>query len=195
MTGYILSILGIVVIGVFLDIIIPSGTINKYIKGIYSIFVVAVIINPLIKLVNKNNNIVINYKEYTENEDLLNHIFNMRATAQEQDIENILTSHGFSNIDIKLNISIANNELRYNSCKINLKNLVISSDKLNINKYEFIKDIIKENTNLTDEEIMFDEWKKRKKDNKMAWKTKECETHWNLCNYNFHCDYALNLFI
>lgn len=165
MTGYILSILGIVVIGVFLDVIIPSGAINKYIKGIYSIFVVAVIINPVIKFVNKNHNFVINYKEYNENEDLLNYIFNKRATALENDMENILSSNGFSNIDIKLNISIENNELRYSSCKINLENMVISSDKLNINKYEFIKDIIKENTNLTDEEILFDEWKKREKDN------------------------------
>ena len=43
MTGYILSVLGIVIAGVFMDVILPSGTIAKYIKGIYSIFVVAVL--------------------------------------------------------------------------------------------------------------------------------------------------------
>ena len=36
MTGYILSILGIVIAGVLIDVIMPSGKINKYIKSIYS---------------------------------------------------------------------------------------------------------------------------------------------------------------
>ena len=53
MTGYILSVLGIVIAGVFMDVILPSGTIAKYIKGIYSIFVVVVLVNPIMKLMTK----------------------------------------------------------------------------------------------------------------------------------------------
>ncbi|MBQ8614967.1 MAG: stage III sporulation protein AF, partial [Clostridia bacterium] len=64
MTGYILSILGIVVAGVFIDIIVPSGSINKYIRGIYSIFVVAVLVSPIMKLLNKTNDFTIKYEDY-----------------------------------------------------------------------------------------------------------------------------------
>ena len=74
MAGYILSILGIVVAGVFIDIIIPSGTINKYIKSIYAIFVLAVIITPIIKFFNDNQGFNLEYQEYEINQNLINYI-------------------------------------------------------------------------------------------------------------------------
>ncbi len=157
MTGYILSILGIVVAGVFIDIVVPASSLNKYIKGIYAIFVVAVILNPIIKLLNKTHNLTINYTEYSVNDSLLNYIFTMRARSLEKNIEQYLSDEGFENVGIVLNFSIENDELIYSSCEINLKNMVISSDKQHINKYEFIKKVVVENTSLTHEEIVFNE--------------------------------------
>lgn len=154
MKGYILSILGIVIAGVFIDIIVPTGTINKYIKSIYSIFVVAVLMNPLIKFLNKKHNFTIKYQEYNINDNLLNYIHNMRASSLETNIEKALKEEGFDNVDIILNFSIENNVLNYNSCTINLQNLVIQADKQHINKYEFIKGVVRENTGLTDEEMI-----------------------------------------
>lgn len=51
MTEWLMSIVGVVAIGVLLDILLPSGEINKYIKGVFGIVVVFVIIIPLPKLV------------------------------------------------------------------------------------------------------------------------------------------------
>ena len=158
MNGYVLSVLGIVVAGVFIDIIIPTGTISKYIRSFYSIFVVAVLISPVVKFLNKQQSLTIKYEEYILNDDLLNYIYSSRATNLENNLESNLEKEGFKNIDINLTFSIENNELKYNSCKVNIKNLVISPDKLHINKYEFIKETIKNNSNLTDEEIIIDEW-------------------------------------
>ena len=158
MAGYILSILGIVVAGVLIDIIIPSGTISKYIKGIYSIFVVAVIITPVVKFLSKSHDFSIKYEEYSVNNNLLEYIYSMRATSLETNIENLLKDEGFSGVDIKILFSIENNELKYNSCNVNLKNMEISADKQHINKYEYIMEIIKKNTNLTKEEIIINEW-------------------------------------
>ena len=157
MAGYILSILGIIIAGVIIDIIIPSGSINKYIKGIYSIFVVAVLISPLVRFLNKTRDFKISYQEYKVDAELLKYIYSMRASSTEENLENLLSNEGFLNIDIILEFSIQNEKLEYNSCKVNLKNMVISSDKQHINKYEFIKKIIKENTNLTDERIVINE--------------------------------------
>ena len=157
MAGYILSILGIIIAGVIIDIIIPSGSINKYIKGIYSIFVVAVLISPLVRFLNKTRDFKISYQEYKVDAELLKYIYSMRASSTEENLENLLSNEGYLNIDIILEFSIQNEKLEYNSCKVNLKNMVISSDKQHINKYEFIKKIIKENTNLTDERIVINE--------------------------------------
>ena len=157
MAGYILSILGIIVAGVFIDIIVPAGAINKYIKGIYSIFVVAVLTIPVVKFLNKNHDFAIKYEEYNVNAELLDYIFTMRATSLETNIEKALADEGFSNVDIKFTFSINADELIYNSCNVNLINLVISADMQHINKYEFIKEMIQRNTNLTEQEIIFDE--------------------------------------
>lgn len=155
MAGYILSILGIVVAGVFIDIIIPSGTISKYIKSIYAIFVLAVIITPIIKFFNNNQGFNLQYQEYEINQNLINYIQTNKIATIENDITLELENEGLFNIDIIINYSIDNNELSINSCTINLENLVISSDKQHINKYEIIKEIVREYTNLTDEEMIF----------------------------------------
>ena len=157
MKMYILSILGIVVAGMLIDIILPKGNINKYIKGIYSIFVVAVLVNPLLKVLSKTKNLTINYKEYSADIKLLNYIYEKRCEKLEEEIEIIFSDQGYTNIKIYLEFSIENDELIYNSCKVDLKKLVISQDKQHINKYEFIKETIKELTNLTDERIIIDE--------------------------------------
>lgn len=155
MAGYILSILGIVIAGVFIDIIIPSGTISKYIKSIYAIFVLAVIITPIIKFFNNNQGFNLQYQEYEINQNLINYIQTNKIATIENDITLELENEGLFNIDIIINYSIDNNELSINSCTINLENLVISSDKQHINKYEIIKEIVREHTNLTDEEMIF----------------------------------------
>ena len=162
MIGYVLSIIGIIVAGVFIDIVVPTGSINKYIKGVYSIFVIAVLISPITNLMSKAKNFTIQYEEYNVNENLLNHIGKMQTSALENDIEKELTENGFSNVDIILNFSIENDLIKYVSCKINLKNVVISADKQHINKYEYIKGVVIENTNLTDVEIIIDEWERKK---------------------------------
>ncbi|MBE5741339.1 MAG: hypothetical protein E7351_02305 [Clostridiales bacterium] len=157
MTSYILGILGIVMAGIFIDIVIPTGEINKYVKSIYSIFVVAVLLSPLIQFLNKHHDFNLTFDEYKVNENLMTYIFTNRVQSQERYIETELSDEGFSNIDIIINYSIENNELHYNSCTVNLENLFIASDKQHINKYEFIKKVVGENLDLADEEIIINE--------------------------------------
>lgn len=155
MSGYILSILGVVIVGVLVDIVVPSGTINKYIKSIYAIFVLAVILSPVIKFLSNSHDINVNITGYKINEDLMNYINTNKIKSIETNIENKLKDEGFDGIDIKINYSIESNELMINSCTVNMQNLVITSDKQHINKYEFIIEVVREYTNLADEEIIF----------------------------------------
>ncbi len=129
--------------------------------------------SPLIKLLNKTQDFTISYKDYQTDENLLNHIFTVRVESLEKNLEDVLKQEGFANIDINLEFSIEKDELKYNSCLVNLKNVAISPDKQHINKYEFIKNIIKENTQLTEERIIIDEWKRKQAKDKDTWKIKE----------------------
>ena len=62
-----------------------------------------------------------------------------------------------NNIDIEVKYSTQNNEIIYNSCLVSLKNMAILEDKPHINKYEFIKEVIVDFTNLNSEEIIINE--------------------------------------
>lgn len=158
MSAYILSILGIVVAGIIIDVVIPAGNISKYIKGVYAIFVVAVLINPIVQFISKTHDYKLNYTDYELDAELIEYIFTNRVESKENEIEMYLNCEGFLNIDIKINFSINKNEIVYNSCLVNLENLSIKPDKQHINKYEFITKAISTYTNLTYEEIEFYEW-------------------------------------
>ena len=157
MAGYILSILGIVVAGIFIDILVPSGNINKYIKSVFGIFVLAVIIAPVVKFVANSKNISVEITGQEVNQNLLYYIFNQRVQTMQNEVQSRLEEKGFSNIDIKINFSIKDNVLSINSCEVNMKKLSISGEAEHINKYEFIRHVVNEITNLTDEVIIFNE--------------------------------------
>ena len=156
MSKYVLSILGIVMCGIIIDVILPSGNISKYIKGIYSIFVVAVIINPVVSFLSNKNQIKLNYETFEMDNELVSYIYEKRTNNLEKSIEEDLSNQGFKGIDIELQFSINNNEIEYNLCTVNLKNLSISQDKQHINKYEFIQGIVTDYVNLTNEEIVYE---------------------------------------
>ena len=158
MAGYVLSVLGIVVAGVIIDVIIPSGQINKYIKSIYSIFVVAVLLSPLIKIVNGSKKIEFTYTNFEMDQSLIEYINEQKVENLQKTISQNLYENGFKNVDILINYSINDNIITYNSCIVNLKNLAIDDNVQHINKYEFIKDTIKSTVDLTEEEIKIYEW-------------------------------------
>ena len=51
---YLLSIVGVAILGVIVDLILPSGTVSKYIKGVFALILIFVIISPIPKLINQN---------------------------------------------------------------------------------------------------------------------------------------------
>lgn len=154
MSGYVLSIVGIIFAGVIVDVIMPAGSTAKYIKSIYAVFVVAVLILPIINFINNNKGFVLEYDEYEVNEKLLNYIYSNRVETLEDNISNGLKSNGLENIDIEINYSIENEDLVMLTCTINLKNLVINENFTHINKYDYIKKVVKDYIDLSDEEII-----------------------------------------
>ena len=52
MTAWILSIIGVVFLGVLFDVICPGGKTNSFIKSIFSIIFMYVVMTPIIRLVS-----------------------------------------------------------------------------------------------------------------------------------------------
>lgn len=156
MSGYILSIMGIVVAGVIIDIVIPSGAISKYIKSIFSIFVLVVLLAPIVKFVGSFKGVELDTNNLKPDEKLLNFIYKSQVVSKEINIENELENEGMENVDIKLQFTIENNELKINSCIVILKNMTNNSDNQHIDIYENIYEIVKKHTGLNDKEIIYE---------------------------------------
>lgn len=106
MEAWILSIVGIVSIGVLLDIIIPEGEINKYIKGIFAIVTICVIVAPLPSFFNKG----VNIGDYISNESdieidnvFVDEVNDERFRNIESIVEKMLIKAGESNPEVTIN--------------------------------------------------------------------------------------------
>ena len=88
---------------------------------------------------------------------MINYIANQKVEQTKNIIIFDLNNQGISNIDITLNFALENNEIVYNSCFVNIKNIVYNPTDKHISKYELITEVVKQHTNLNDEVIIFDE--------------------------------------
>ena len=100
MNSWILSIVGIVCLGVVIDIFIPEGQTNKYIKSIFSLLIVFVIVSPLPKLINGDFSFE-NILNGTETEVDLNFLSNINKEKKDE-IEKVISNCLISNnIEVK----------------------------------------------------------------------------------------------
>ncbi len=161
MSSWILSIVGIVCMGVIIDIFIPDGQTNKYIKGIFSLLIVFVIISPLPKFINKDYNLnnILNNVNTDIDINFISNINKQKADA----IQNLLTN-ALKNekIDVK-SLEITSNYLQ-EEFEVMSVFVDISNNKAETKeelKNNIIK-IIQANININKEKIIFNEWNFKK---------------------------------
>lgn len=158
MSYYLLTLLGVILLGVLVDVILPSGSTAKYISGIFSIFVVFVIINPLLSFIKNGYNL----RDYFSSEQIeldgqLLFSFNKsKIQAVEQDIEQELASNGHEGVDIQIQFEITLDEdVEITQVLADISNLVIKENSVNINKYVYIRQVVMSKVAVSEEVIVF----------------------------------------
>lgn len=159
--GYILNIVGIVVLGVLINIILPSGVMSKYINSIFALIVVFVIISPIPGLLNYKFNvdeILANANGEIDNSFV--YLINSQTVQQlEITLEKLISNKGYNFVDVTVDANIFETPLNLQKIRVYLANLVISGQGLHINKYNDIKQVILENVLIKEELIVFYEWR------------------------------------
>lgn len=158
MQSYILSVLGIVLVSVLIEIILPNGQTAKYIKSIFSIFVIYVLINPLIMFLKNDFDIskYIQADNLQINKSLLNNIYKDQIQAKSKDLENTLKNEGFVGVKITILYQVVEENIVLEKVKINIDNLVINGLAPNINKYQHIRQVVAQNLMIKEEDILFE---------------------------------------
>lgn len=138
MTAWLLGIVGVVSLGVLIEIIMPEGEHSKYIKGIFSIIVVFVIVSPFPKLMTTDgvNDFFSNESVQIEmDENSYESIKTEYHNKINDDFDKILQSEGFGNIRYKIYFD---DEYMYNIENIT----ILSSDDLSTQELEKLQDLI-----------------------------------------------------
>ena len=157
MSEYLLTLLGIILLSVLIDIILPSGSISKYISGIFAIVVMFVMINPIIKFVKRDYNIndFFSKSDITLNQNLLYSINDNKFNALEKQIVSQLHDNGYNNIQIDIRFNIDADNVEITQVLVDLSNLVINENSANINKYVYIRQVVTSNLAVAEEVVVF----------------------------------------
>lgn len=155
-SSWILSLVGVIIVGLLTEILLPNGKTSKLIKAIVAIFSMFVLIKPL-----KNFNIQnFNFSEVISSNITIDDDFvEERSEEKIKELENIIEENlslsGYKNIKIFINYEYIEKNYNINTIYVDLCDLVLSDKNLNINKYTNIAAIIKKITNIKEESIIF----------------------------------------
>lgn len=134
MRGWLISVVGVILIGLLVDIIIPEGETNKYIKGIYALIVTIVIISPLPKLAKNDWKFDIDMIENSIEQDTeFTEYFNkQRLISDKAFIQSVVKLYEYENFEIEIECDDGK-EYKLNKIVITIEGLK-DKDKLAITK-------------------------------------------------------------
>ena len=159
MSGYLITLLGVILLGVLIDVIIHSGSTSKYISGIFAIVVMFVMISPVLNWI-KNDYKLSDYftsMDIELNERLLYNITDNKFNALESDIEAELTDNGYSNVNIDIQFVLNADNVEITQVLVDLSNLVINENSSNINRYVYIRQVVISKVAISEEVVVFSE--------------------------------------
>lgn len=120
MKEWILSVVGIVFICVLIEIIMPDGKLNSFIKQLFGIFVLFVIVNPIAAFLKNTNNFI--------SSDVVvdsNYIFNVNL-EKVKELENLVVKElelaGVFNVNVIVNSNVFNEEFKVDSVYVDITN-------------------------------------------------------------------------
>ncbi len=157
MSGYLLTLLGVIMLGVLVDIILPSGSTSKYISGIFAIFVLFVIISPVLNFIKSGYSLSGTFTptDIKLNQQLLYNMTNSKFNAVSDDIEQYLKNKGYQGVEVTIEFELQNENVKITQVLADLTNLVINSNSTNINKYVFIRQAVQSHVAVAEEVIAF----------------------------------------
>ena len=130
MTAWILSIAGVTILSVAVDLILPSGQTAKYIKNIFAFVMILVIISPLPALIKGNFNVndIFESEEIVLQEDYIYQVNRDKLTALEEEITSSLEEKGIKNVVVTINADIFQIEMKILEVNVDLSDLVIDEN-------------------------------------------------------------------
>lgn len=160
LSSWVVSVVGIVILGVLIDIAMPEGQMNKYIKGIFGILTVFVIISPITQIFNVNvdfSELFYNSQSTQIDVDYIEATNKLMKEQTEFYLEKELENGGFSNVFVTIGCNLKDANFTITKVVVDIKKMVINTNMTHINKYTEIKNIILNSVTVKESDIVFNE--------------------------------------
>lgn len=143
---WISGIVGAVLATALIDLMMAEGETKKFIKGIASLLVLAVIISPLPALINKDfklDDSVDTYEQTTlTNDTYLQRVYLHRYKAYELAIQNKLKAKGLDEVIVRIAIEYEGGLITVQSIEVDTSHMVFTGTDRNIDSNAIITDAV-----------------------------------------------------
>ncbi len=162
-SSWIISIAGIICISVIVELILPEGQMNRYIKSVFSFIIVLIIILPIPKLLKTEiqiDRLFDDGEHISVDEDYLYQLNLYKINIVKEKIENKIQEHGYKNVYIYVSADIFQNKMQFKYINVDLSKLIISENSEHndiIKIKQDITSIITSYVNISEEAVLYDE--------------------------------------
>lgn len=162
LSGWILSIAGICLLSVVVDLILPDGSMNSHIKKVFSYFVVIAVLLPLVNFFKGGVNLedVFSEVEIAVQDDFIYNVNQAKIDSLTEEVGSKLQKKGLYGVSVSISADIFDVNMQIEAVYVDLYNAVINGNDKNINIKTEVKCVIIDTLNIKEEKIVFYEWKK-----------------------------------
>ena len=159
LSAWVLSIVGIVVLSVLLDLFMPDGEMNSHIKNIINFAVIFVIVLPLPKILKQEITVgdFSIEQEIVLDKNFLYQLNNDMLQELEQQITKELSQRGIEQVDVIISADIFAEKMQIDLVFVDLKNLVILEKDKHIDIKKEVVSCILSIIDIKKEQVVFNE--------------------------------------
>ncbi len=155
MKAWILSIVGVVFLGVMVDIISPEGKTNSFIKSIFALVLLYVIVQPLLAVITKGVTVTSSWTGGYDTK-LMQTINDQKINEMRLRILDALNAEGYTQYDVNIRANLSQNENDIEQISVYYTGDVLLSSDEHIHNSKVIQQIICEVTNASKEVVVFE---------------------------------------
>ncbi len=156
-SAWILSIAGICMLSVIIDLVVPDGKTNTIIKNVFSYAIVLVVILPLPKLFKNNTDLndLFSPVDFPMQDNYIYNVNQAKLDKWTQDINDDLVNGGIYGAVVSISANIFERNMEINAVYVDLYNVVISNENKNINIKTEVVRVVLNYINIKEDKVIF----------------------------------------
>ncbi|MEG1706271.1 MAG: stage III sporulation protein AF [Clostridia bacterium] len=146
LSAWALSVVGVIILILIVDIVIPEGDTNKYVKSVLSIITVCVIASPIPKLLSGGEYSFPQSDDVVVDSVLLDNLYTQRIEFFEKGFDKVLNNQNIDNVDFQIVSKNNNSQVDFEKIILFVKKSGIKDKDTNI----FISELFELTSNYFD---------------------------------------------